>query len=907
MHRNRLKNTEVGARDLPEKPHALTVPETARLLQVDLENGVPASQVAARRALHGRNDLRRSPAAGVMGLLFNQVRSPVVALLTVAAALAFTLGQEIDGAAIVAVLAINTLIGFTTELRAVRSMEALHELSAQSVRVRRDCENLVVPASDLVPGDIVILDAGDIIAADMRVLNTANLASDESALTGESLPVAKAAEPVAPGAPLPERASMIFKGCAVTRGTGEGLVTATGMETEIGHIASLVEKSAPESSPLERQLQRLGRDLVWITLGVVLAVGLAGILAGEAVALMVETAIALAVAAIPEGLPIVATLTLARGMLRMARHNALVERLSAVETLGATTVILTDKTGTLTENRMHVDRILTSDGEIEFDRHNSRFLRGGSTLQAAEDTGLAELLRAVALCSNADLKENGRDGTGDPMEIALLQIAQAGGLRRKDLLARHPELTEHAFDVETKMMATVHEAEAGNLFAVKGAPEAIFDAVGTVDARDGPEIFDAAAERHWRQHCDLLAAEGLRTIAVAGKTADVAHEDPYADLTLFGIVALQDPPRHDITAALADARRAGIRVIMATGDHAKTAASIARKIGLAAGDAKAIGGAELKPLDRMSEAERREMRDAAVFSRVTPQQKLDLVALHQEAGEIVAMTGDGVNDAPALKKADIGIAMGQRGTQVAREAAAMVLRDDAFSTIILAVREGRAIYANIRRFTTYLLSCNLSEILIVGLAVLFGLPLPLLPLQILFLNLVTDVFPAFALGTIGADRGGMERPPRDPGAPLLAKAQWRAIVVYAVIISGVTLASLVVAKFWFGLRGDELTTASFFTLALAQLWHVFNMRNWRDGRIANELTQNFFVWLAIAICIALLLAAAFEPHTASVLRIAPLPLPVWAMIFGLSVVPVVLRELAAAIQRRLSGEPAPGS
>jgi Ca2+-transporting ATPase len=883
---------------LPDQPHRLPVDQLVSLLNVEIEQGLSSSESKARRQHFGKNVLRRHEPAGVFSLVINQLRSPVVYLLVAAAVLAGGLGEWPDFVAILAVLVINTMIGFVTEIRAMRSMEALRQLTASSVAVRRDHQRLVIPADDLVPGDIVILDAGDVITADMRVTSSANLSSDESALTGESLPVAKSVEAVDADTPLAERTSMLYKGCAVTRGTGEGIVTSTGMQTELGRITHLVASSEPERSPLERQLERLSRDLIWITLAVAAAVAFAGIYVGQDIPLMVETAVALAVAAIPEGLPIVATLALARGMLRMARRNALIERLSAVETLGATTVIMTDKTGTLTENRMHVDRIITSVGEIAFDRLAGTFLLGGRAVSVGLTSSLDTLLRTAALCNNAALRDDASGGTGDPMEVALLEAAHAGDLDRKALLDQYPEVAEHAFDASTKMMATVHKSAGSHIVAVKGAPEAVFECLSKIQNSDGSTSpFNTKLAQQWETHCELLAEQGLRLLAIAGKPSRSPDAAPYTNLTLYGVVGLQDPPRSDVAAALADARRAGIKVVMVTGDHALTAKSISQTVGLAPAGADVFKGEDLISLNDMDATDKATARIASVFSRVSPEQKLDLITLHQQAGEIVAMTGDGVNDAPALKKAEIGIAMGQRGTQVAREAADMVLRDDAFSTIVHAIREGRIIYTNIRRFTTYLLSCNLSEILVIGLAVLGGLPLPLLPLQILFLNLVTDVFPAFALGTIEADRDVLERPPRPPSEPILSKTQWQAIIIHGAIISFVTLAAAGIAIYRLELRDDQITTMCFFTLALAQLWHVFNMRNWREGPVFNQLTRNTYVWLSIAICIALLTLAAFEPHLASVLHIVPLSVEAWGTILVLSMVPVVLREAAAVFVR----------
>ena len=882
---------------IPEKPYAMAPDDVLAAIGADPAPGLTHEEAARRLTLHGPNALRQKQRASVLVLLIDQFRSPIVYLLVAAATLAIFFGETIEFFAIVAVLIINAAIGFTTELQAVRSMEALRELTGRSALVRRDGTIHTVPAEKLVPGDIAVIDAGDVIAADMRVISSANLSVDESALTGESLPVGKTIEAVPEDTILAERTSMLFKGCAVTGGTGEAVITGTGMNTELGRITKLVEEAEPERSPLERQLSSLSRHLIWLTLGITAIVATTGVIAGEDLTLMIESAVALAVAAIPEGLPIVATLALARGMLRMARHNALIEQLSAVETLGATTVILTDKTGTLTENRMSVDRVVTASGEMTFDRNGKSFILDGRPIRPSldDDTGL--VLRNAALCNNASLGGNGAPAAGDPMEVALLEVAAAGGLSRDALLGNHPEVAEHAFDTHTRMMATVHEDGTKFLVAVKGAPEAVLDKIVDVANGAGKRPFDRDERRHWSTVCEVMALQGLRLLAIAGKEVDELDASVYDGLTLYGVMGFQDPPRSDISAAIADARRAGISVVMVTGDHAATAQHISRAVGLAEDGQDAVEGRHLKPYDEMTEEEREQARKTHVFARVDPEQKLALIRLHQEAGEVVAMTGDGVNDAPALRKADIGIAMGLRGTQVAREAADLVLRDDAFSTIIHAVREGRLIYTNIRRFSTYLLSCNLSEILIVGIAVMSGLPLPLLPLQILFLNLVTDVFPAFALGTVEADRNVLSRPPRPPSEPILARGQWIAIVVHGCVIAAVTLLALFAAIYELGLEGDAVTAMCFFTLALAQLWHVFNMRNWRDKLFTSQVTRNAYVWGAIALCIGILAVAALQPTLAQVLSLAPLPLEAWLATIGLSFVPVVLRELAAAIMR----------
>ncbi|WP_421858914.1 cation-translocating P-type ATPase [Oricola sp.] len=884
-------------RETLASPHAAPVTALLSVLDTDPAAGLSDDEVAQRLQTYGPNTLRQRRRASVVAMLASQFNSPIVYLLLAASALALGLGERVEFFAILIVLLINAAIGFITEFRAIRSMEALRELATRSALVRRNGTVMAVTAEKLVPGDIAILDAGDVVAADMRIIASANLSVDESALTGESLPVTKAAEAVAADAVLADRNSMLFKGCAITGGTGEALVTGTGMDTELGRITRLVDEAEPERSPLERQLGQLSQNLIWLTLGITVAVGAAGILSGQDVVLMIESAVALAVAAIPEGLPIVATLALARGMLRMARHNALIEQLSAVETLGATTVILTDKTGTLTENRMHVDRIVTSAGELGFLHDDGAFLLDARPFSPANSAETMALIEATVLCNNATLGRDGTASTGDPMEIALLETGAAAGTRRPVLLDAFPEFAEHAFDVSTRMMATVHSDSGAYRVAVKGAPESVLDRIVDVFDGGGTKPWDRAERARWVRICGVLAAQGLRLLAVAGKQTGDQQSDPYSNLTLYGIVGFQDPPRADISTAISDAHNAGIAVVMVTGDHAATARHISKSVGLSTDADNAVEGRDLYAFEGMSDEEKRQMRETRIFARVDPEQKLSLIRLHQEAGEVVAMTGDGVNDAPALRKADIGIAMGLRGTQVAREAADLILRDDAFSTIIHAVREGRIIYTNIRRFTTYLLSCNLSEIMIVGLAVLVGLPLPLLPLQILFLNLVTDVFPAFALGTIEADKNVLARPPRPPSEPILARPQWIAISVHGLSIAGATLAALLLGIYHFGLQGPAVTTMCFHTLALAQLWHVFNMRNWRDRLLTSMVTRNVFVWAALAVCIAILAIANLQPIVADALQLVPLSTGIWAWVLGLSFIPVLLRETAIVATR----------
>ena len=876
--------------------------EVLQAMDVSLDEGLDEQETQRRRERYGENRLRDTETKSAWQIFIDQFKSLIVTLLGVATILSFAFGEVVEGIAIAVVILINALIGFVTELRAVRSMEALQELSRVDAKVRRDGQAQEIPAEELVPGDIVILQGGDVITADLRLTEASKLQVDESALTGESVPVAKQVGPVAEETPLAERASMAYKGTAVTRGAGEGVVVATGMSTELGEISSLVAEAEEEATPLEERLEQLGRKLIWVTLGIAAIVAISGIIAGRDLFLMVETAIALAVASIPEGLPIVATVALARGMWRMAQRNALINQLSAVETLGATNVILTDKTGTLTENRMTVVNLAFEGERVEISgrglERDGEFRRDGATVSPDENARLRRALEVGVLCTDASLPPEDVDASkavGDPLEVALLVAGAKAGLRRDDLLDSQPEVREVAFDAEVKMMATYHEKDGRHRVAVKGALEAVIDASTEMLNADGePVPVDDAAREKWQEKNQALAEDGLRVIALATKTVDDPDVEPYEDLTFLGLAGLLDPPRHAVRDAITACHNAGIDVVMVTGDQPATARNVARAVGLVHNvDADVVYGQELS--DELTAEEKRQVLDAPIFARVTPKQKLDLIAAHQEAGAIVAMTGDGVNDAPALKKADIGVAMGQRGTQVAREAADMILKDDAFSTIVVAVEQGRAIFNNIRKFVLYLLSCNVAEIMIVGLASVANAPLPIRPLQILFLNLVTDVFPALALGVGESDPHVMERAPRDPKEPIIGRRHWAMITGYSALITAVVLAVLAIALTRFGMAQDRAVTLSFLTLAFAQLWHVFNMRDPDASIIRNEVIQNPYVWGALALCIALLLAAVYVPFLANLLGIVNPTLEGWALVIGASLMPLILGQIGQAL------------
>jgi P-type Ca2+ transporter type 2C len=869
-------------------------------LEVDPRRGLDDQTAAGRREEFGRNQLRKTQRRSAWRVFIEQFKSLVVLLLIAAVALSFAFGEFIDGFAILAVVLINALLGFFTELRAVRSMEALQEIGDVHTKVRRDGTVREVDAEELVPGDIVVLESGDVVTADLRLLEAANLQTNESALTGESLPVGKQVAPVDAGTPLAERADMVYKGTAVTRGSGVGVVVTTGMQTELGEISALVEEAEEEQTPLEERLDKLGRRLIVVTLLIAALIAVSGIVQGREVLQMIETAIALAVAAIPEGLPIVATIALARGMRRMARRNALVNRLAAVETLGGTNIICTDKTGTLTENQMTLTVMALTTGDVRISgeglEREGDFQRDEEKITPQENDTLRRALEIGVLCNNASLPpdEASEEAVGDPVEVALLVAGAKAGLWRDALLEELPEEREVAFDPEVKMMATFHRQNDAYRVAVKGAPEAVLEASSQRRTADGTaELSDDEREK-WLERNQAMARDGLRVLAVAERSADDAEADPYQALTFLGLVGLLDPPREEVRGAIQSCRKAGIQVVMVTGDQAATARNVALAVGLADEDAaEVLEGRELKKLSENGDYER--IRGASILARVSPKQKLDLIDIYQKEGLIVAMTGDGVNDAPALKKADIGVAMGQRGTQVAQEAADMVLQDDAFTTIVTAVEQGRAIFNNIRKFVLYLLSCNISEIFSVGLASLLALPLPILPLQILFLNLVTDVFPALALGVGEAEEGVMERPPRDPDEDIMLRHHWIAIAGYGLLITLAVLGALWVALNWLDVSREQAVTISFLTLASAQLWHVFDMRDTGTNLVRNEITTNPYVWGALVLCAVLLLLAVYLPGLSDVLNTVNPGLNGWLLVLGMSLLPTIAGQILKAL------------
>ncbi len=823
-------------------------------------------------------------------ILVEQLESVVVILLVAAAIAAMVFSRLVEAVAIAAAVLVNTVIGFAMELRATRAMEALQRMGKTQARVRRDGRVKEIAADLLVPGDIVLLEAGDMVAADLRLLEANKLQCDEAALTGESTAVDKHTDSLSePDVPLGERKNMAYMGTAVTQGSGSGVVVATGMETELGHISSLVEEAEQAVTPLEKRLNKLGGRLVWLTLAIAIVTIGAGLAAGKDPLVMLETGIALAIAAVPEGLPVVATLALARGMQRMARRNALVKRLSAVETLGATNLLFTDKTGTLTENHMTLARLALPGGVVAFDADEGSFTLEDEQIVPDDDPDLRAALETGVLCNNASLEDDGP--VGDPTEVALLEAGEKAGITRGALLEKCPEVREVGFDPDVKMMATYHDCGGDLWVAAKGAPEALVDSCARVVGPDGETELGAEDRKNWAAQGDELADQGLRVLALARRKVDSKQAEPYEKLTLLGLAGLYDPPRAGIGDAIATCREAGIRVVMGTGDHAATARAIAVELGLADADMTPVEATELDDLDSLDDGRRRTLLEAPVFARISPEQKLDLIRLYQEAGWVVGMTGDGVNDAPALKKADIGIAMGKRGTEVAREAADIVLTDDAFATIIAAIEHGRTIFENIRRFIVYLLSGNLGEIMAVSAAALVAAPLPILPLQILYINFVSDVMPALALGLSRGEEGMMQRPPRDAREPILLPHHWFAIAGYGALIATSALGAFALALLRFDMEPTRAATVGFLAFGFSRLWHVFNMRSTDSPVLVNEITRNPYIWISVTIGVGLLLAAVHVPPLAAILSVHAPGAEGWLLSLSFSLLPLAVVQL----------------
>ena len=883
----------------PEAWHTLSASETARRLRSDTARGLSHAEAAERLARDGPNEIAQARQRSAFSILAHQFRSLIVMLLVAAGGLALALGDPIEAGAILVVIVLNALIGFATEWKAEAALGALRKQTRAVAQVLRDNEEHRIPAGQLVVGDVAILGAGDRVPADGRIVESVRLQLQEAALTGESLPVAKSSAALAdPLAPPGDRLNMVHMGTAVTDGRGRFIVTGTGARTEIGRIGTLIESVGARGTPLEAKLAQLGRALLAIVLALCAVIVVTGWLRGNSLLYMLEVGISLAIAAVPEGLLAVTTMTLAVGMQRMARMHALIRRLPAVEALGSTTVICTDKTGTLTRNEMTVRVFHVEGRRID--------VASGVGPDAGERLRLA--LRIGMLCNDAKVERSGAGTTvlGDPTEGALIVAAEQAGVDAAALQLAYPRVAEVPFSSETKRMLTVHRTpEGGTVQYLKGSPGTLLEASAWHVAAGGVAPLTPELRREWESANSQLAGEALRVLGLAyGELPEgYGAEALGRGLVFAGLVGMIDPLREEARATVATCRDAGIRTVMITGDQPPTASEIARQLGIDRDSAghplRTVHGRELGGLD--AAGWRAIVARTAVFARVSPSHKLQIVEALQEAGHVVAMTGDGVNDAPALKKADIGIAMGIKGTEVAKEAADMVITDDNFATIVGAVEQGRVIVHNIIRFIHYLFSCNFAEVATVFAAIMIGWPLPLGVMQILWLNLVTDIFPAMALALEPSAPDVMQRPPRDPRQPLMTPRFAWLIAWQGLLLAAVTLLAFSVAMRWYGTEGSGLAhaiTVAFMTLGLSQVLHAFNARSQARSAFTARMFKNGWLWGAIAVCLLLQAAAVYLPFLQAVLRTVPLGIADWALVGACSSAPIVVVELVKQLSSR---------
>ncbi len=871
-----------------EAPHALAVDEVLQAFQTDASSGLSAEEVALRTKLFGLNVYQAQGQKSIWRMLLQQFVSPIVYLLFVGAAISFYFRDYMEAIAIMVVLLINALIGFFMELQARNSMRALKEMDVIHTKVIRDGKILEIPSEQITPGDVVLFEAGDVIPGDGRLIALNQLQCDESALTGESLPSKKSTDKLPPNTALGDRLNMVFKGTSVMNGNGKAVITAIAQHTQLGKITSLVASASETVTPLDKRLNDLSRKLIWVTLSLTAVFAITGFIQGKALVLILKTSIALAVAAIPEGLPIVATIALAYGMLLMARRNAIVKKLSSVETLGSTSVILTDKTGTLTENNIHVETLSFPEEERQVSiRENALIFENGAIQKSLEN--FEKLLLIGTLCNNAPAETATEKVTGDPIEIALVRLTNASGMGAEALRKQYKRIAEIPFSSEAKIMGTLHKSKHGLWVAAKGSAEYLLEKCNKVQRGSKIDHLDEKTRLAIKGESESMAAKGSRVLAFAYQEGASFNEaDFLTDLIYVGMIGFLDPPRLDIKDAIASCKKAGIKIVMITGDHPLTALNIARKTGLLEdGESAVVTGMDLPAMNDMSQTWKEKILSTSIFARTTPQQKLDIATLYQEDGNIVAMTGDGVNDAPALKKADIGIAMGKRGTQVAKETADIVLKDDSFTSITAAVAHGRVIFRNIKKFVVYLVSCNLSEIFIVTILGFLAPASTLLPLQILFLNVVTDVFPALVLGVGKGDTAIMKIPPKDPDKSIVSKSSWIAIVAYAIVMTLAVVLAVFYCREAMGVDEHVANNVAFITLILAQLFHVFNMSSANSPLVVNEITKNKFIWLALLLCSGLLLLVFQISQLRMVLNLAHLPAKIWGICFVASLLPLL--------------------
>ncbi len=842
--------------------HSKSISEVVVELGVSIDEGLSNLEALARLEKYGYNEIVVKKKRTPLRILLDQFANFLVIILIISTIISFVLGEEKDALSILAIVFLMAVLGFVQEYRAEKSIEALKKLASPKAKVIREGVVQVIPARLVVPGDIVMLEEGDRVPADARLVETVDLYVDESMLTGESFPVLKNANIVLPeNTPLAERVNMVFMGTYVTRGRGKAVVTNTGMNTEMGRIAREISEAEIERTPLQKQLEILGRQIGMIILLITGVIFVTGLLMREGTVIdLLITSIALAVAAIPEGLPAIVTVILALGVWRLAKRNAIVRRLSAVETLGAATVICTDKTGTITKNEMTVRKILLGSGEVinvtgEGFSIEGRLVGEGGDLTVGDNSCLRLLLLGAILCNNANVRVEGSNASvvGDPLEASLLVLGLKAGMDVEEERKKYVRLKEIPFSSKRKRMTTVHKYDGRKIVFMKGAPEIVLELCDKIQEGDNVLELDYEKKSIILRNVEELAERALRVLAFAYKIFDDSDdEDIESNLIFLGIVGMMDPPRRGVREAVEKARRAGVKVVMVTGDHVKTAIAVGREIGLEVDKGIVLTG---RDLDSLSDEELNDLiEDIVIFARVSPEHKSRIVKAYKSRGHIVAMTGDGVNDAPALKLADIGVAMGERGTDVAREAADMILADDNFVTIVNAIEEGRVIYDNIRKPIRYLLSCNIAEVLSIFLAQIIGLGLILKPIQILWMNLVTDSLPAAGLGVEPPEPGIMERPPRKPGERILTRRTMAHLALTGLI--GGLLAILLYRMF--EVKGVfYASTVAFSFLVFFQLLHSLNCKSESLSLLKVGVLSNKYLLLSIFISWLLQLMAIY--------------------------------------------------
>ena len=841
--------------------HALERAEVESYLETS-EYGLSQAEAEHRLERYGPNQLEEEPPASALEVLLRQFKSPLIYILLIAAAVTLVLGEYVDAGVIGAVLLLNAVIGFTQERRAEASVRALMQLAAPRARVIREGREQEVGSRELVLGDLVLLESGSRVPADLRLVRTTNLSIDESLLTGESVPVDKRSVPQEEHAQLAERKNMAYMGSVVSSGRGKGYVVATGAQTELGKVAESVREEEEPKTPLQRRMDRFARIVgVVVAISAVLAFGV-GLLLGESPQEMLLVGVALAVAAVPEGLPVVFTITLALGVRRMAKRNAIIRRLPAVETLGSTSTIGSDKTGTLTENRMTVEEVWSA-------RHTFAVIDGTSGL-ADESRPLHLTLLGGVLTNEAEIhpSEDHYETHGDPTEAALLVSAARMGVDPREARGSYELYADSPFESERQYSASVRERDGEHLLFVKGAPERVLGMCERAISDEGAIDLDGEAVHRAAQE---MAAEGLRVLAVAYKELpeppDPEEVPEPEGLTFLGLQGMMDPPREGVRDAVAGCQEAGIRVVMITGDHATTARAIARDLGIADENGPVLAGAELE--DMTDEELRYRVREVSVYARVTPEHKLRVVRALKSWDETVAVTGDGVNDAPALKAADIGIAMGRSGTDVAREASDMVLTDDNFTSIYSAVKEGRVTFDNVRKVTFFLISTGAAAVIAILSALILGMPLPFLPAQLLWLNLVTNGLQDVALAFEPGERGVLKRPPRVRNEGVISRLLWERTV-----LAGLVMAVGTLLLFWWELNRTgslELAqTVALTTMVLFMAFHAGNARSEHRSVFSLSPLSNPFLLVAVVAALAVHAAALYLPATQFVLRVEPI-------------------------------------